>query len=150
MRIKLSTMAPSTTAPDQVKNAIADLLLVVMRRMHEHFEERISEFDLNPALAFSLRALDEPVPQRGLADVLHCDPSHITGIVDRLEKRGLVERAVDPDDRRIKNISVTDAGRQLRTEMEARLYEKVPGLDNLSKEEQRQLNSLLTKMTESN
>ena len=141
-------MAPPTSTPDQASRDIADLLLVVMRRMHEHFEERISEFDLNPALAFSLRALDEPVPQRGLADVLHCDPSHVTGIVDRLEKRGLVQRAVDPNDRRIKNISVTDAGRQLRTEMEARLYEKVPGLDNLDEREQGQLKALLAKMTE--
>lgn len=96
-------------------------------------------------MAFSPRALDAPVPQRGLAEVLQCDPSHITGIVDRLEREASLNEPSTPT---TEDISVTEAGRQLRTEMEARLYEKVPGLDNLSKEEQRDLNFLLTRVTE--
>ena len=37
-----------------------------------------------------------------LADTLSCDASNVTGLVDRLESRGLVRRQPSPDDRRVK------------------------------------------------
>ena len=38
----------------------------------------------------------EPLPMRQIAQKLKCEPSNVTGIVDRLEARGLVERRPDP------------------------------------------------------
>src|SRR3954465_11309292 len=61
-----------------------------------------SEFELAPAQLGALKALDpgEPVPMRELALALACDNSNVTGIVDRLEARGLVERRAAPHARR--------------------------------------------------
>ena len=50
---------------------------------------------------------------RKLAQKLKCEPSNVTGIVDRLEARGLVERRPDPADRRVKVAAATDEGRRV-------------------------------------
>ena len=54
-----------------------------------------AELGLGFAQAHALRMLDpeEPLPMSALAERLFCDASNVTGIVDRLESRGLVERA---------------------------------------------------------
>src|SRR4051812_46480918 len=71
-----------------------------------------SEFDLSPPQVRALGVLDpdRPVPMSELADALHCDNSNVTGIVDRLEDRGLVERRSAAHDRRVKMLAVTARG----------------------------------------
>jgi DNA-binding MarR family transcriptional regulator len=49
--------------------------------------------------------------------MLACDRSNITALVDRLEQAGLVLRRVDPADRRIKTLVVTEAGRRVQRQM---------------------------------
>jgi DNA-binding MarR family transcriptional regulator len=140
-------MSPSTEPrADDLDQAIVELLLRVMERMRDHFSARIAEFELTPPLAVALRSLDSPTPQRHLAEVLHCDPSHVTGVVDRLEDRNLVERQVNPDDRRGKNVVLTEAGRALRAELEHRLHHDVPVLERLNDNERRQLRRLLSRL----
>ena len=73
------------------------------------------EFDLMPPQQMMLGLLDEPRPMGELAQQMHCDNSNITGIVDRLSERGLVERRAAEGDRRVKLIALTDEGRELRT-----------------------------------
>jgi DNA-binding MarR family transcriptional regulator len=46
-----------------------------------------------------------------------CDPSNITGLVDRLERLGLVERRPNPADRRSRLLALTSAGRRLRANL---------------------------------
>jgi len=75
------------------------------------------EFDLMPPHQMMLGLLDEPQPMGELARHMHCDNSNITGIVDRLSERGLVERRAAEGDRRVKLIALTDAGRKLRAEL---------------------------------
>mgnify|MGYP003339880927 FL=1 len=41
------------------------------------------------------------------------DPSTIGGVVDRLEKRGLVQRQASPTDRRVRQLLLTDEGRRV-------------------------------------
>src|SRR5262245_54524928 len=45
-----------------------------------------------------------------LAQYLNLDKSSITGLVDRAERRGLVERTISPNDRRGFNVRITSAG----------------------------------------
>jgi DNA-binding MarR family transcriptional regulator len=47
-----------------------------------------------------------------IADRLGSERSNVTGIIDRLEARGLVERQPDDRDRRIKNVVLTPAGQE--------------------------------------
>ncbi len=46
-----------------------------------------------------------------MAELLHCDPSNVTGIVDTLEERNLAERKPSEADRRVKVVELTAAGR---------------------------------------
>ncbi|MGW4292588.1 MarR family winged helix-turn-helix transcriptional regulator, partial [Micromonospora chersina] len=71
---------------------------------------------LTPAAARALHELDpdRPLPARDLAEQLRCDRSNVTALVDKLEQAGLVERRVDPADRRQKTLLVTAEGRRVR------------------------------------
>src|SRR5512140_427585 len=55
-----------------------------------------------------------PMPMSRLAEALACDASNVTGLVDRLESRGLVRRHASSGDRRVKVLDLTAAGLQLR------------------------------------
>lgn len=61
----------------------------------------------------TLAAEHDGVTQRGISDFLRLDPSRVVTIVDDLEKRGIVSRLVGRDDRRMKVVVATPAGRAL-------------------------------------
>ena len=67
-----------------------------------------------------------------LAEALACDASNVTGIVDKLETRGLIARRGADHDRRIKTLVVTERGRALRDRLIARLLEAPPAVRALS------------------
>ncbi len=54
----------------------------------------------------------QPVSQREISDRLGLDPSDVVGVLDILEQAGLVERRLDPDDRRRRAVVLTDTGRR--------------------------------------
>jgi DNA-binding MarR family transcriptional regulator len=104
-----------------------------------------SEFDLSPPQVMALRQLDpaEPKPMSELAIALRCDNSNVTGIVDRLEDRGLVERRPGEHDRRVKMLMITERGAQVRAGLAARLDEPPEALASLSPEDQRALRDIM-------
>jgi DNA-binding MarR family transcriptional regulator len=57
-----------------------------------------------------LAAHPDGLSQRELGDLLVVDRSNVTGLLDRLEKLGLVRRQDHPDDRRVYRVSLTAAG----------------------------------------
>lgn len=54
-----------------------------------------------------------------LAEFLDVSMSNATGIVDRMEERGLVERVRNPDDRRVVEVRLAPAGRVALETIEA-------------------------------
>jgi DNA-binding MarR family transcriptional regulator len=80
-----------------------------------------------------------------LAQHMHCDSSNITGIVDRLEERGLVERGAAEGDRRVKLVALTAAGERLRAELARRRAVPPPELAALSQAELKKLRDIFTK-----
>jgi MarR family transcriptional regulator, organic hydroperoxide resistance regulator len=118
-----------------------DLLLSERARM----PAVAAEFDLSPTQVIVLRVLEPgtDVPMGRLACALGCDASNITGVVDRLEARGLVERRAAARDRRVKVLVVTDRGLELRTRLLARLSAPPEPIARLSPEDQAALSAIL-------
>lgn len=86
------------------------------------------------------------VPMSKVAGLLNCDPSNVTGLVDRLVGQGMVTREECPNDRRAKRLRLTTKGKQLVDDV----YKELPGklgLDKLTQEEIRLLHSLLIKLS---
>jgi DNA-binding MarR family transcriptional regulator len=128
--------------------AWALLLQVGFELVSAHFAAAVAELDLAPAQARALHELDldRPISMRELAERLKSDPSNVTGLIDRLEARGLVERRPDPTDRRIKGLALTPAGAQLRKRLFARLYSAPPSVAALSEHDQRVLRDVLQRV----
>jgi MarR family transcriptional regulator, organic hydroperoxide resistance regulator len=114
------------------------------------FHAVASEFDLSPPQVRALGVLDpeRPVPMSELADALHCDNSNVTGIVDRLEDRGLVERRSATHDRRVKMLAVTARGADVRERLADRLQEAPEPLARLSADDQRALRDIMRRALE--
>jgi MarR family transcriptional regulator, organic hydroperoxide resistance regulator len=94
----------------------------------------MQELGLAPMQSMALMTLrpGEPMPMSALAQALMCDNSNVTGIVDRLEAQGLVERRPSEQDRRVKTLVVTPKGVELRKELERRMGTPPPPLARLS------------------
>jgi MarR family transcriptional regulator, organic hydroperoxide resistance regulator len=122
------------------------LLRTLFTQHRRRFLRAASELDLHPAQAGTLVQLESPLPMRQLADLLGCDNSNVTGLVDRLEARGLVARQASDEDRRVKHIVLTAAGRRLRARLIDRVGRPAAGLDRLDPSEQIQLRDLLRKV----
>jgi DNA-binding MarR family transcriptional regulator len=126
---------------------VIELLFGYVRRLESHFEGIAKAHDLTPMQAKVVLQLREPAPMRSLSDNFCCDPSNITGIVDRLEERGLLTRSEDPNDRRVKTLQPTAAGRRLREAFEAALFREVPGMKGLTKADLKELRDLLAMLS---
>ncbi|MEV8020109.1 MarR family transcriptional regulator [Streptomyces sp. NPDC086554] len=87
-----------------------------------------------------------PAAMRSLADTLTCDASNMTGIIDRLEKRGLVRREPSPSDRRVKNVVLTTEGERATDAIRAKMQATQEGLDRLTDQERDTLHTLLERV----
>jgi DNA-binding MarR family transcriptional regulator len=64
--------------------------------------------------ALTLLLLDDIKPMHTFTKIFHCDASNTTGIIDGLEKKGLVKRYESPKDRRVKMVEITAEGSKIR------------------------------------
>jgi DNA-binding MarR family transcriptional regulator len=121
------------------------LIFELMHLSKKRFMAIASEFELSPPQVMALRQLDpdEPKPMSELAVALRCDNSNVTGIVDRLEDRGLVERRAAEHDRRVKMLTITERGAEIRAQLGARLDEPPEPLARLSLADQRALRDIM-------
>ena len=101
---------------------------------------------LMQALTLCLIEPDQAMPMSGISELLSCDASNVTGIVERLSVGSYIVRRESPADRRVKTIQLTDAGLALRNKLLPRITEtSSPGLAALSPEETASLKRLLLK-----
>lgn len=108
----------------------------------------LEKFNLTPNDARALHSLDteQGRPMRALAEEWGCDASNATGMVDRLEKRGLAERRTVAADRRVKMVVLTRLGLQTRTAFRRELYEPPPELMTLSRSELQVFRDAMTQL----
>jgi DNA-binding MarR family transcriptional regulator len=107
-----------------------------------------ADLQLSPAQCHVLHLIepDRPIPMGQLAETLACDASNVTGLVDRLESRGLVRRRPSAEDRRVKVLVLTPTGSRLRALLLDRMTAPPAALDRLSLREQRELVRILTRL----
>jgi DNA-binding MarR family transcriptional regulator len=103
------------------------------------------EAGLSPVQCHVLHLMepDRPLPMGRLAETLSCDASNVTGLIDRLESRGLVQRQPSTEDRRVKVLHLTPAGARLRAQLLRQMTGRCLPLSRLSVDERRTLVRLL-------
>jgi MarR family transcriptional regulator, organic hydroperoxide resistance regulator len=140
-----STERPTQVAAFQSPAAEAwDAFQELFMQQRPRMLEIQHEFGLKPPpLAMTLKLIDEPTPMGRIADLLCCDGSTVTWIVDRLEERGLVERRGDPGDRRVRLVALTQEGRRIRDEIRARFAQPPAAIAQLPAGDQRALRDIL-------
>jgi MarR family transcriptional regulator, organic hydroperoxide resistance regulator len=91
-------------------------LLSAADRLRQNWGAHAAAVGLSPAQVTALLTLvpGEAVPMRSLAARLDSDASNLSVLIDRLERRGAVERRTDPGDRRVKSLALTQEGERLR------------------------------------
>ena len=140
-------MSPSPTFAKALP--LGYLIAEVAKLMKRRFEEeaRVHGITLPQWRVLAELSLNNGMSQVELAGCIDTDPMTLSGILDRLEKRGLVERSPDPNDSRAKRAIVTAAGHELMLEVRRvghALYEHA--IEGLSAAEKNQLTDVLTRM----
>ncbi len=137
--------------PECRKDALK--LWVVLARCFNTFAQNeahhLKEFDLTPPQFGVLETLAHlgPMKMCEIGTKLLMSGANVTGVVDRLEKKGLVQRVMDAEDRRMFLIHLTDEGSKLITKFFPRHAEQIEAFTGvLSTKEQRQLTALLKKL----
>jgi DNA-binding MarR family transcriptional regulator len=99
------------------------LLVKFFFAQREHLPSLGDELELSPVQCHVLHLIEpeRPLPMGQLAGTLGCDASNVTGLVDRLETRGLVQRRPAAGDRRVKVLHLTPAGSRVRAQLLRRM-----------------------------
>jgi DNA-binding MarR family transcriptional regulator len=138
-------MADDEPADEALIYALVDLTLALANLTEVLITDVVDELDLTRPLADALWQLDpasEPPTMGRLAARLGCDPSTVTFLAARLEEKGLATRQVNPDNRRIKTVHLTQRGRDARRTLVDAMATRSP-VAKLDPDAQQQLRQLL-------
>lgn len=125
---------------------LVDGLLEMTTRTHHVIQAVAARHDLTAQQVGLLRLLDEPVSMRAFAEELACDPSNVTGLVDRVERLGLVDRVPDSADRRIRVLTLTAKGRALRDEINGEIARDLAAALGLERADHERVLGLITEL----
>jgi DNA-binding MarR family transcriptional regulator len=147
----LVATTPKNDTTKEGPGSTAFLLAQLGAHAARRFTERITALDLTPPQAGLLRAVArEPGrSQQALAAQLGTPATRLVALVDGLERRGVIERRRNPDDRRLHAVFLTDSGQQLIRQIghvaTAHGQDLTAALDEA---ERQQLHSLLARIAE--
>lgn len=96
-----------------VETSIVLLLRQIVRAVELNSRKLSTQFNTTPAQVLALRGLvhHESRTLANLAEEVGLSSSTMVGVIDRLEKKGLVVRQRAQTDRRTVNIIITDSGK---------------------------------------
>lgn len=99
----------------EINSCINFILSNTQNAVHNYFKRQLQDYDITPsqyALLHCLYVQDGLTPSQ-LAQALRLDTSSITGILGRLEKKGLIDRVYSQEDRRSVSIHLREEGKDL-------------------------------------
>ena len=135
----------------QLNQCINFLLNKTQNAVLIHFRNKLDEFNVTPAQYAVLKCLwsEDHISPKQISQEIWLDASTITGILDRLESKGLVKRMPSNTDRRTLIIALTDEGHALQADIDRIILEANHDvLKDLSPDEQTQLKSYLERVCE--
>ena len=100
----------------ELTNCINYLLTVAQHEVFMAFTARLSDFGITPGQYGVLSCLwqNETATPKEIAQILCLENSTVSGVLDRMQKRGLIDRVLDPNDRRSIRVVATDEGNALK------------------------------------
>ena len=101
-----------------LSNHVGFHLRLAQLAVFKHFDSTLGEIDVSPAVFSVLEVLarNDGITQSKLAGAVRLDRSSMVPMLDKLAKRGLVERRASTTDRRHNHLHLTEAGRKLLAE----------------------------------
>jgi MarR family transcriptional regulator, organic hydroperoxide resistance regulator len=107
----------------RIDDCLGFLLAKAYQQVHQEMKRRLAPYGLTPVQYSVLKGLWERNGRSGaeLGARLVLDSATVTGILDRLQQAGLVERRPDRADRRVNRVHLTDAGRRLERPCDAEM-----------------------------
>ncbi len=140
----------STTVQCEPKMQDPELEAYALLRQVNSIMDTYNRYDLRregltvPQFTILNHTTPEGVPLSEISARMLCDNSNLTGIVDRLISKELVERKPDPQDRRVSLICLTPAGTEKLRNIRPRHHASVSRrMQSLSEPEVQQLRDLL-------
>lgn len=130
-----------------------DIIYSIRRLMQagELYTKELNKvYNISAAQLNCLLALNEhgPLPPSRIAHFIMVNSSTVTGIIDRLEQKGLVRRLRISHDRRVITIELTRAGKGLAENAPPPIQQRIiDGLNKISENEINQIARTLTKLT---
>lgn len=128
-----------------------DALMQFLALSKQQMFKIAAEFELTSTQAFLLMLNNGKGlrTMHSFCALLGCDASNITGIVDGLERKGIMTRAEHPTDRRIKTLQLLPKGEEIRTAIMQQLSDSNQSyiLSKLTQEELEQFTLLIQKIT---
>ncbi len=131
----------------KVEESLGHLAAKVHQIFSAQFKKELAGYNITPpqfgTLAFLWR--HDGISQIQLVNKMHKDRTTTSGIIDRLEKEGLVTRQGSPDDRRSHMVFVTDKGYRIRPALEGLALQVILDVTNMLTGEERETLRLLLK-----
>ncbi|HEY2667094.1 MAG TPA: MarR family transcriptional regulator [Actinomycetota bacterium] len=130
------------------QTGLAEALTRLSQLVAHVFADVSRSRDLTPQQAQLLCTLLEgPIGMTELGRLLHLEKSSLTGLVDRVERRGLVVRTRDPNDRRASQVALTGQGARLAADSHEDVTARLEALaDELAPADRKRLASAIATM----
>jgi DNA-binding MarR family transcriptional regulator len=144
-RVRTTKPKACAMAIPRVMRELAEAFFELIKQRSIEFQAVSDELGISLLQVKALFVLGRERTMSEVAEAAHCEPSNLTGVIDKLEARGLVERRGAANDRRIKMVFLTPGGTALRRRVLARLSEPAPWMLALSESDQRKLRDIFTR-----
>lgn len=138
-----------------LKNDRSEEVLLAIRRLMQtgelYTKELDKKFGVSATQLNCIHALNgnDSIPITRIAEYMMVRSSTVTGVIDRLEQKGLVQRDRSNTDRRVINIRLTEAGKRLAEKVPSSIHLSiVEGLNALSPDEVHRIADALNRLTD--
>ena len=104
-------------------DSLGRLIYITTMALKNYLENRLKPYDLTAEQFQVMKSLVEEsgIAQNRLCEAVAKSPGNITRILDRLEKKGCIERKGNPEDRRSSLVCLTGAGEELMARVKLEL-----------------------------